>query len=151
MACAAIGGSHLVWSTRAGAQFGWSLLWLVLLVNLLKFPFFLYGQRYTSATGESLLAGYRRQGVVYVWIFLLINILTGAINIAGVGMVSGALLAGYGIQGVSVQALTVGLMVVSAATVQSDATPWPRGLNTRRRNSALSTVPGAGTGTPSPF
>lgn len=117
VACAAIGGSHLVWSTRAGADFGWSLLWLVLLANLLKFPFFLYGQRYTAATGESLLGGYRRQGIVYVWIFLLINILTGTINIAGVGMLSGALLAGYGVTGLSVQALTVWLLVLCAILI----------------------------------
>ena len=77
VACAAVGGSHLVWSNRAGAEFGWSLLWLVLLANALKFPFFLYGQRYTAATGESLLAGYKRLGIGYVWIFLAVNILTG--------------------------------------------------------------------------
>ncbi len=114
VACAAVGGSHLVWSTRAGAEFGWSLLWLVLLANLLKFPFFLYGQRYTAATGESLLAGYLRNGAVYVWIFLAINVLTGMINIAGVGMLSGALLAGYGIA-LSVPHLTVLLIGVCVA------------------------------------
>lgn len=110
VACAAVGGSHLVWSTRAGAEFGWSLVWLVLLANILKFPFFLYGQRYTAATGESLLAGYRRQGRIYVGIFLAINVLTGTINIAGVGMLSGALLASYGIGGVAIPHLTVGLI-----------------------------------------
>lgn len=114
VACAAVGGSHLVWSTRAGAEFGWELLWLVLLANLLKYPFFLYGQRYTAATGESLLAGYRRHGVVYVWIFLAINILTGTINIAGVGMLSGALLAGYGFTSLSVQVLSILLIAVCA-------------------------------------
>ena len=114
VACAAVGGSHLVWSTRAGAEYGWSLLWLVLLANLLKFPFFLYGQRYTAATGESLLAGYKRQGTLYVWIFLGINILTGTINIAGVGMLSGALLSGYGITAISVPHLTIGLLAICA-------------------------------------
>lgn len=114
VACAAVGGSHLVWSTRAGAVFGWELLWLVLLANLLKYPFFLYGQRYTAATGESLLAGYRRHGVVYVWIFLAITILTGTINIAGVGMLSGALLAGYGVTSLSVQVLSILLIAVCA-------------------------------------
>ncbi|WPJ96379.1 Nramp family divalent metal transporter [Coraliomargarita algicola] len=114
VACAAVGGSHLVWSTRAGAEFGWSLLWLVLLANALKFPFFLYGQRYTAATGESLLAGYKRLGIAYVWIFLAVNILTGTINIAGVGMLSGALLTGYGITGISVPWITVGVLVVCA-------------------------------------
>ncbi len=115
VSCAAVGGSHLVWSTRAGADFGWKLLGLILLANLFKFPFFLYGQRYTAATGESLLAGYLRQGRGYVWIFLLINILTGMINIAGVGMLSGALLAGYGITALTVAQLTVGLIGVCAA------------------------------------
>jgi len=97
VACAAVGGSHLVWSTRAGAIFGWSLVWLVLLANLIKLPFFLYGQRYTAATGESLLAGYKRESPGFVWIFLGINILTGTINIAAVSMLAGALLSGYGI------------------------------------------------------
>ncbi len=115
VACAAVGGSHLVWSTRAGAEFGWALVGLIVLTNLFKYPFFLYGQRYTAATGESLLAGYLRQGRGYVWIFLLINILTGMINIAGVGMLSGALLAGYGITALSVAQLTTGLIAVCAA------------------------------------
>lgn len=117
VACAAVGGSHLVWSTRAGAEYGWSLVGLILLANLFKFPFFLYGQRYTAATGESLLAGYHRQGVVYVAIFLGVNILTGIINIAGVAMLSGALLAGYGLAGVEVRYLTVAILVVCMVVI----------------------------------
>lgn len=117
VACSAIGGSHLVWSTQAGAYYGWSLLGLILLANLFKYPFFLYGQRYTAATGESLLAGYRRQGALYVYIFLAINILTGIINTAGVAMISGTLFAGYGFQGSSIPAFTVGILVVCAAVI----------------------------------
>ena len=59
---AAIGVSHLVQSTRAGADFGLGLLWALLLVNLFKYPFFQYGPRYASATGESLLEGYHKLG-----------------------------------------------------------------------------------------
>lgn len=117
VACAAVGGSHLVWSTRAGAEYGWSLVGLILLANLFKFPFFLYGQRYTAATGESLLAGYLRHGKYYLGTFLAINVLTGTINIAGVGMLSGALFAGYGIAAWSVAQITVGLIVVCALLV----------------------------------
>jgi len=113
VACAAVGGSHLVWSTRAGAEFGWSLLWLILLANFLKFPFFLYGQRYAAATGESLLAGYKRQNIAFVWIFLGINLLTGTINIAAVSMLAGALLSGYGIDA-SIPHLTVATMAICA-------------------------------------
>ena len=59
---AAIGVSHLVQSTRAGADFGLGLIWALLLVTLFKYPFFQYGPRYASATGESLLEGYKKLG-----------------------------------------------------------------------------------------
>ena len=112
VACAAIGGSHLVWSTKAGAQYGWSLVGLILLANLFKYPFFLYGQKYTAATGESLLAGYKRQGIGYLWTFVAVNILTGIINIAGVAMLSGALLSDYGLESVGVVNLSVAILLV---------------------------------------
>jgi len=37
---AAIGVSHIFQSTRAGAEFGFSLIAFVILSNLLKYPFF---------------------------------------------------------------------------------------------------------------
>jgi len=55
---AAIGVSHLVQSTKAGAEFGFGLLWALLLVHLFKYPFFQFGPRYAAATGETLLDGY---------------------------------------------------------------------------------------------
>lgn len=60
---AAIGVSHLVQSTRAGATYGLGLVLFVLLANILKYPAFSFGPRYAAATGTSLLEGYRRQGV----------------------------------------------------------------------------------------
>ncbi|MGH1388434.1 Nramp family divalent metal transporter [Kordia sp.] len=57
---AAIGVSHLVNSTKVGAEFGFGLLWALLLVNLFKYPFFQFGPRYAAATGESLLDGYKK-------------------------------------------------------------------------------------------
>lgn len=57
---AAIGVSHLVNSTKVGAEFGFGLLWVLLLVNLFKYPFFQFGPRYAAATGESLLDGYKK-------------------------------------------------------------------------------------------
>jgi Mn2+/Fe2+ NRAMP family transporter len=73
---AAIGVSHLVQSTRAGASFGWELAWVVVAVNLFKYPFFEFGSRYALATGESLLQGYRRQGKWVLWFFLVVTVLT---------------------------------------------------------------------------
>lgn len=73
---AAIGVSHLVQSTRAGADFGFGLLWALLLVNLFKYPFFQYGPRYASATGESLIDGYKKLGKGVLWAYYLITFAT---------------------------------------------------------------------------
>ena len=42
---AAIGVSHLVQSTKAGAEFGFGLFWALLLFNFFKYPFFLFGTK----------------------------------------------------------------------------------------------------------
>ena len=71
---AAIGVSHLVQSTRAGADFGWGLLWALILVNLFKYPFFQYGPRFANATNKSLLDGYLNLGKGFLRIYFLLNI-----------------------------------------------------------------------------
>ena len=78
-AAAAIGVSHLVQSTRAGADGGFTLLWVVLLALLLKYPFFEYGPRYAGATGESLVEGYLRLGRWALWLYVLITLATALI------------------------------------------------------------------------
>lgn len=73
---AAIGVSHLVQSTRAGADFGFGLIWALLLINLIKYPFFEYGPRFASATGTSLLDGYAKLGKGVLIAYLLITFAT---------------------------------------------------------------------------
>lgn len=91
MAAAAIGVSHLVQSTRAGANFGFDLIALILLANLFKYPFFEYGHRYFVATGETLLHGYKKLGVGWLYIFLILNFFTAMASVAAVTFVTGAL------------------------------------------------------------
>ncbi len=91
MAGAAIGVSHLMQSTRAGAAFGFQLVVLVVAANVFKYPFFEYGHRWAAATGESLLDGYLRMGRGYLWLFLALNLVTAVISIAGVTFVTAAL------------------------------------------------------------
>ena len=91
MAGAAIGVSHLVQSTRAGASFGYQLILLVLLTNLLKYPFFEFGHRYSVATGQNLLQGYYKMGRHYVLGFFVLNILTAIGTMVGVTYVTAAL------------------------------------------------------------
>lgn len=83
---AAVGVSHLVQSTRAGADFGFGLLWALLLANLFKYPFFQFGPRYAAATGETLLDGYKKLGkgvliVCYIVSFVTMFIIQAAVTI----------------------------------------------------------------------
>lgn len=73
---AAIGVSHLVQSTRAGADFGFGLVWALVLVNIFKYPFFQYGPRYALATGESLLDGYKKLGKSVLLIYFVLSLAT---------------------------------------------------------------------------
>ena len=70
---AAVGVSHLVQSTRAGASFGLGLIGIVIFALIFKYPAFSFGPRYAAATGTSLLEGYRRRGI---WALVLYAILT---------------------------------------------------------------------------
>lgn len=90
---AAIGVSHLVQSTRAGAEFGFGLIWALLLVHLFKYPFFQFGPRYAAATGETLLDGYRRLGkgvliAYYVLNFATMFTIQAAVTIVTAGLAS---------------------------------------------------------------
>jgi Mn2+/Fe2+ NRAMP family transporter len=91
MAGAAVGVSHLVQSTRAGAEYGLSLLGLVLLACILKYPFLEFGPRYAAATGESMIAGYKRLGDWALGLFTLITLATAFIILAGVTLVTAGL------------------------------------------------------------
>jgi Mn2+/Fe2+ NRAMP family transporter len=88
---AAIGVSHLVQATRAGAGYGFDLLWAVILVLLFKYPFFQYSHRYTVATGESLLQGYRRLGVWALALFMGVVVISSFITMAAVTVVTAGL------------------------------------------------------------
>ncbi|TXD48253.1 Nramp family divalent metal transporter [Polaribacter sp. IC073] len=90
---AAIGVSHLVQSTRAGADFGFGLIWALLLVHLFKYPFFQFGPRYAAATGETLLDGYKKLGKGVLIVYYILNFATmftiqAAVTIVTAGLAS---------------------------------------------------------------
>ena len=90
---AAIGVSHLVQSTRAGAEFGFGLLWALLLVHIFKYPFFQFGPRYAAATGETLLDGYYKLGkgvlaIYYVLSFGTMFTIQAAVTVVTAGLAS---------------------------------------------------------------
>lgn len=79
LASAAIGTSHLVFATKAGAEYGGIYALVITGALIAVYPFFEYAGRYANATGKSLFHGYRRrhQG----WLFLIFALLL--INIVG--------------------------------------------------------------------
>jgi len=92
MASAAVGGSHIIASTQAGAIYGWELVSIVILANLFKYPFFRFGVQYTLDTGNTLLEGYRQKGKFYLWLFFALNVFATVINTAAVGLLTAAIL-----------------------------------------------------------
>ncbi len=72
----AIGTSHLVLSTKAGAQYGWIMIFPIILANILKYPFFEFGIRYTNITNKTLIEGYLNRGKGYLWFYALITLVS---------------------------------------------------------------------------
>jgi len=91
MAGAAVGVSHLVQATRAGAEYGYGMLWLLVLACVSKYPFMEFGPRYAAATGDHLITGYRRLSKVTFVIFSLITLGTMFIIQSAVTIVTAGL------------------------------------------------------------
>lgn len=87
-----VGVSHLVQSTRAGADYGFAFVWAIILANLFKYPFFEFTSRYTSATGKSAIDGYYKMGKWILIAFGLLTILTMFIVTAAVTFVTAGLI-----------------------------------------------------------
>lgn len=87
----AIGTSHLVLSTKAGAQYGWIMIIPILLANILKYPFFEFGIRYTTVTEKSLVEGYLNLGKSYLWVYAFITLISTFTVLAALYVVTAGL------------------------------------------------------------
>jgi len=109
---AAIGVSHLVQSTRAGAGFGFDLIWILILVNIMKYPFFEFAPRYATSTGGSLIDGYKKLGMWAVIAFALLTLATMFTIQAAVTIVTAGLVA-------NIFHLSIGVVPLSAIILGS--------------------------------
>lgn len=112
---AAIGVSHLVQSTKAGADYGLGLVWALLLVNIFKYPFFKYGTLYALGTKENLLDGYNKLGKPFLVIYFLVNLMTmftiqAAVTIVTAGLASSL----FGIN-IDIQTWTLIILLISGS------------------------------------
>lgn len=70
LAAAAVGVSHLVFATQAGANYGLSFIWLIVLISVLKYPAFRFAVDYASLTERSLVHAYSKLGrAAMTWLF----------------------------------------------------------------------------------
>jgi Mn2+/Fe2+ NRAMP family transporter len=90
-AAVSIGASHLVQSTRAGAGHGLTLVAVIVVAMALKYPLFEIGHRYATATGTSLLEGYRKQGRWTLIVYLMLTLGTMFTVLAAVTAVTAGL------------------------------------------------------------
>jgi Mn2+/Fe2+ NRAMP family transporter len=71
LAAAAVGVSHLVFATQAGANYGLSFVWLIVLISVLKYPAFRFAVDYASLTDRSLVHAYAHLGrAAMTWLFV---------------------------------------------------------------------------------
>jgi Mn2+/Fe2+ NRAMP family transporter len=92
MAATAVGVSHLVYSTQAGADYGFSLAWLIILIVVLKYPAFRFAVDYASATEQSLVTAYSKiSKIALTWLavgfFVDMFIATGALALVTAGLI----------------------------------------------------------------
>ena len=114
LAATAVGVSHLVYSTQAGGNYGFSLVWIIVLIVLLKYPAFHFAVDYASATGRSLVTGYSKiSRIAMIWLtvgfFVDMFIATGAVALVTAGLVISVFSLPF-----SGPQVAVALMVISA-------------------------------------
>ena len=108
----AIGTSHLVLSTKAGAQYGWIMAIPIILANVFKYPFFEFGVRYTNVTEKTLIEGYRNRGKGYLWFYALITLISTFTILAALYTVTAGLFSNlFDLSDVSTATIALGLFV----------------------------------------
>lgn len=117
MASAAIGGSHLVSSTQAGAIYGWQLAIMILLANFFKYPFFRFGTDYVYDTGESLIDGYYKKSKVYLWVYFALSIVSSVISTGAVALLAAVILGFMLPAGIEVSTITLSILVMGVSWI----------------------------------
>ena len=114
-AASAVGVSHLVQSTRAGADFGLSMGVLITLVCLLKYPAFRFGAEYAAIARESVLDGYARQGRWLLVVFFIAIAIEGFAVIPAVSLVTAGM--AINVFGASTNEIVTTSAIVAVASI----------------------------------
>lgn len=91
-AASAVGTSHLVQSTRAGADYSFGLVFFFIFVVVLKYPGIRFGKDYAQATGLNLIHSYAGLGRFVVGVYTVIIVITMIFVTAALALVTSAIL-----------------------------------------------------------
>ena len=120
----AIGTSHLIQSTRAGALYGLGLFGVILVICILKYPAFRFGVDYGHATRRSLLVGYRAMGLWAPLVFALFAIgVYPVVYAALASATAGIAIAVFGFSA-SVPLLALGVLALCAVPLLVGGYAW---------------------------
>ena len=111
-AAAAVGVSHLVQSTRAGGDYGFAMIPIVIVIALIKYPGIRFGSDYAAATGRTLIHSYAAISGWVTVIYAAIILLTMAFVSAAIVLVVNGLLQsvlGFGASDFSIAAVLLGV------------------------------------------
>ena len=113
-AAVAVGVSHLVQATRAGADYGLSMLLIIIFACIMKYPGLRFGGEYAAATGKNLVTNYRERGWFIFSLFSASQLFSMVFIIAAVSLfTSGLLQVAIGFQASPVVGVAVLLVIVS--------------------------------------
>lgn len=108
---AAVGVSHLVQSTRAGADYGISFILIIIAIHILKYPFFKAGPFYAYHHKKSLIQAYQEYHPIAMVLFLLTTLGTMFTISAAVVAVTAGIVSGL-IPGISLIIIQLGLLIL---------------------------------------
>ncbi len=119
-----VGGTNFIQSTHAGAEYGLKLIPLILIIYILKYPFFEFAQRYTFATQETLLDGYLKIGRWALLLYVFLVAVTAFPTLAALSLVNANITAYFLETTISPLVLSIGLLLFCTFILVFGKYPW---------------------------
>ncbi len=124
LAAVAVGVSHLVQSTRAGAVYGFAMLIFIVGAIVTKYPTYRFAPQYTQATGVSMVEGFRRQGRWALALFALVFPIPALVAVAAVTIVTAGVAKATFFLGASPGNIAVAILAITAVLLITGRYHW---------------------------
>lgn len=123
-ACVTIGGGNFIQATHAGAEYGLKFVPFILLIYILKYPFFEFAARYSASTKTTILDGYLKIGRPALWLYLVLIFFTSFPVIAALSLVDANITAYFLNTTITPLVLSIGLLSLFLLILLFGKYPW---------------------------